>query len=600
MMKPLTDLELLRGAPLGHLRAIAEARRLPPAAAPAVSAGSLVLEEMARRLFHEPALREALRGLSPPQWAILRELARCGGQASSYDLRAYVIVAGLIPDSGRVPDAQIRLYELVLGQLLGLGLVFWGRLDAVAAREYASGAHEGLLVVPPSVLALLAAPDAPVEEAPAAHWQPRAPRLALPEALQRDLYCYWSHVREQADGLALLTNGLLPKSALRPLNAALTLKGEIDDIKSEQDALRLFFLRLLGQALGLLEVRSNTVRAIDASAFFALSLAERVQRCFAAWRDGTFWNEFLHLPGVTLRPPPPLEAARPEVLRARQAALALLREEAPDCWISRAVFLALARLRRPHLLFVPRGKGPAVYAAAAGNLAGREFRSRAGWLLFRDGQAQVEGAFLAAMLEGPLHWLGAVDLDYASSGEPAAYRLSPVGLALLGQADWPPELTETEPGRLVIQPNFEMLALPPVRESMLLFLDQVAERWSFDQVAQYRLTRERWLAALQQGNSAALIERLEYMAQAALPQNLRYSLLEWERQAQRVRLHRHVALLEVQEAALLDSFLADSTLAPLIIRRLAPTAALVDRRQLFRLYAALLERGHLPRSVYPA
>src|SRR5579883_3376634 len=158
-MKPLTDLELLRAAPPSHLHAIAEARRLTlPGSA---TAGGPALEELARRLFHEPSLREALRGLSSAQWAILRELARSGGQAPNFDLRAYLLAAGLVPGGGRAPDAQIRLYELALSRLLTLGLVFWGRLDLPGAREYASGAHEGLLVVPPSVLAVLAARAAP-------------------------------------------------------------------------------------------------------------------------------------------------------------------------------------------------------------------------------------------------------------------------------------------------------------------------------------------------------------------------------------------------------------------------------------------------------
>jgi hypothetical protein len=598
MMKALSDLELLRAAPPGHLRAIAETRRLALPDAPG-DAGAPALEEIARRLFHEPSLREALRGLSQPQWAILRELARCGGQAPNVDLRAYLIVAGFIPGSGRAPDAQVSLYELALSRLLGLGLVFWGRLDMPRAREYASGAHDGLLVVPPSVLALLAAPDFASSEEPAAQWQPRAPQAGSAEVFQRDLYLYWNAVREQSAGLTLLANGQLAKAALRPLNAALSLKTELDAIRGEQEAGRLFFLRLLAQALGLLETRDETLRAVDVPAFWAQSVAERTRRSFRAWRDGTFWNELLHLPGVTLRPQPP-QTAPAEVLRARQVALTLLGAEVAGGWVSRSALLALARLRQPHLLFPPRRKGQVDRYTAAGNPFGLDFRPRGGWLSPYENWLRVEGAFLAAVLEGPLFWLGAVDLDYTSSGETAAYHLSPVGLALLGQGDWPPVLTETEAGRLVIQPNFEALALPPLRESLLCFLDRVAERQALDQVARYTLTRERWLRALQQGESAAaLIEQLEDLAATALPQNLRYSLLEWERQAQRIRLYRRVALLEVQEAALLDALLSDGVLAPLILRRLTPTAALVDRARLALLYQALLERGQLPQLVHP-
>ncbi|HEY7347317.1 MAG TPA: helicase-associated domain-containing protein [Ktedonobacterales bacterium] len=598
-MRLFTDLELLRAAPPGHLRAIAETRRLSLPGGAAARAGGPDLEEIARRLFHAPSLREALRGLGPPQRAILREMARCGGQAPNYDLRAYLIAAGLIPGSGRAPEARASLYELAVGRLLGSGLVFWGRLDALSSREYASGAHEGLLVVPPSVLALLEESDLTDGEMSAALWQPRAPRSGSADVLQRDLYLYWHAVREQSAGLPLLANGQLAKAALRPLNAALSVKTELEGIRSEQEAGRLFFLRLLAQALGLLEAREETLRAVDAPTFFAQSVAERARRSFTAWLDGAFWNELLYLPDVTLRPQPP-ETAHPETRRARLVALSLLGEEAPEGWVSRMALLTLARLRQPHLLFPPRGRGQVDRYSAAGNPFGLDFRPRGGALSRSDSWLRVEGAFLAAVIEGPLFWLGAVDLDEAAAGEPLAYHLSPVGLALLGKGAWPQALTETESGRLVIQPNFEALALPPLSESLLYFLDQVAERQSLDQAALYRLTRERWLSALQRGESAArLIERLEDLAGTDLPQNMRYSLLEWERQAQRVRLYRGVALLETPEAALLDALLADATLAPLILRRLTPTAALIDRQRLPLLYQALLERGQLPRVIHP-
>ncbi len=597
-MKTPTDLELLRAAPPGHLAAVAEARRLPLAGG-AGSATGPALEELARRLFHPPSVLEALRMLSQGQWAILRELARCGGQAHSSDLRLYLLAAGALPGAGRAPDAQANLYELALGRLLKLGLLFWGRLDVLGGRAYASGAHEGLLVVPPSVLALLPEVETPEEAAPIPqHAQPRAPRFASVEALQRDLYLLWRVVREQPAGLLLTANGLLPKGVLRQVLAALGQKNG-ENGKSEQELPRVLFLRALAQALGLLVVRDGALYAENARAYFALPLVQRAERCYTCWLEGTFWNELLWLPGITLRPAPALqEPARPEVLRGRQAVLELVRAQTAGTWVSRAAFLALARLRSgAHHLWGPRGE-PGSESSPPEKLFGWEFRVRGVWLAPREERAQVEAGFVAAVLEGPLHWLGLVDLDAPAGQPPLAYRLTPGGLALLGQGEWPPELRDQQAGRLIVQPNFDLVALAPLQETTLLFLDEVAERQSLEQVAQYRLTRERWLHALAQGASAqTLIQRLEALAPAPLPQNLRYSLLEWERQAQRVRLMRAVVLVEVQEAALLDSFLADSTLAPLIVRRLTPTAALVERRHLAALYAALLARGELPKLM---
>lgn len=599
MMKMPTDLELLRAAPPGHLAAVAEARRLPLAGG-AGSASSPALEEVARRLFHPLSVLEALRMLSQGQWAILRELARCGGQAHSSDLRLYLLAAGALPGAGRAPDAQAKLYELALGRLLGLGLLFWGRLDVLGGRAYASGAHEGLLVVPPSVLALLPEVEMPEEAMPAPQYpQPRAPRFASVEALQRDLYLLWRVARDQPAGLLLGANGSLPKGALRQVLAALAPKNGGENGKSEQEMPRLLFLRALAEELGLLVARDGALHAQNARAYFALPLVQRAERCYTCWLEGTFWNELLWMPGITLRPAPSLhEPARPEVLRGRRAVLELLRAQTAGVWVSRAAFLALARLRPgAHHLWAQRGE-PGSESSPPEKLFGWEFRVRGVWLAPREERAQVEAAFVAAVLEGPLHWLGLVDLDALAGQPPLAYRLAPGGLALLGQGEWPPELRDQQAGRLIVQPNFDLVALAPLQETTLLFLDEVAERQSLEQVAQYRLTRARWLHALAQGASATtLIQRLEALAQAPLPQNLRYSLLEWERQAQRVRVMRAVTLLEVQEAALLDALLADPTLAPFLVRRLTPTAALVERRHLAALYAALLERGELPKLL---
>jgi hypothetical protein len=598
-MKMPTDLELLRAAPPGHLAAVAEARRLPLAGGAASATGPAALEELARRLFHPPSVLEALRMLSQGQWAILRELARCGGQAHSSDLRLYLLVAGALPGAGRAPDAQTRLYELSLGRLLALGLLFWGRLDVLGGRDYASGAHEGLLVVPPAVLALLPEIEMPEEEAPAPqHPQPRAPRLASVEALQRDLYLLWRVAREQPAGLPLGANGVLPRAALRQV-AALNLKNG-DNGKSEPEMPYLLFVRALAEALGLLVVRGDALHAEHARVYFALPLVQRAERCYTCWLEGTFWNELLWLSGITLRPAPsPQALARPEVLRGRQAVLELVRAQAVGTWVSRAAVLALARLRPgAHHVLAQRG-GAGGETALPEKLFGWEFKVRGVWLSPREERAQVEAAFVAAVLEGPLHWLGLLDLDAPAGQPPLAYRLAPAGAVLLGQGEWSPELRDQQAGRLIVQPNFELVALAPVQEATLLFLDEVAERQSLEQVAQYRLTRERWLHALQQGASAAaLIQRLETLAQTPLPQNLGYSLLEWERQARRVRLTRVVTLLEVQEAALLDAFLADPALAPFFLRRLTPTAALVERRHLPALYAALLERGELPKLMH--
>src|SRR5262249_18281996 len=152
-------------------------------------------------------------------------------------------------------------------------------------------------------------------------------------------------------------------------------------------------------------VREGLLHAEPARAYFALPLKQRAERCYTCWLEGTFWNELLWLPGIAIRPTPPaLEPARPEVLRGRQGVLELVGDQAMGRWVSRVAFLALARLRQgPHRVFAPRG-GSASAAAPIEKPFGWEFRVRGVWLSPREERAQVEAGFVAAVLEGPLHW----------------------------------------------------------------------------------------------------------------------------------------------------------------------------------------------------
>lgn len=62
-----------------------------------------------------------------------------------------------------------------------------------------------------------------------------------------------------------------------------------------------------------------------------------------------------------------------------------------------------------------------------------------------------------------------------------------------------------------------------------------------------------------------------------------------------VEVHLGAAILEVDEPAQLLELVADSSLRPYLLCRLAPTVALVDPQQAEDLAQALLKRGHTPK-----
>lgn len=615
-----SDLNLLHTVPPYHLQTLVKSRQIPLSARNIDAAPSLTtITEIAQHLFNSSSISDALRGLDEKQTLILHELVACGGRANSRDLALYLISSNLFnsgkkggadpigtppvdtPYSGRgspgMPHYPVPhphgVFELALRHLLMLGLLFWGKQTNFGGRDYTSGVYDGVLIVPQAVMNVAPLNASLKETLP-------GERVNLGEGLyvlQRTLYLYWSLVATMREGLSLVSNGSLARPALRQVVEQLESKTQAEHIRAESEVPRLLFIRLLLMKLGLLRERQGTLRAVPAEEFFTLPLLERARRCYHLWLKSTFWNELIYLPEVVVRPgPAPLEPAHEEVLQARQTVMERVLHEQPEVWYEFSAFVARTKLYAPYLLFPRRYGSRAERYSVGSNPYGWDFRLRRGWLTHREGWHLVEGGFIRTVISGPLHWLGLVDLN--EEGNLTAFRLAASSLLIMSDAP----LTVEEPpmGRLIVQPNFELVALAPVSEALLISLDRFAERRGLERIAQYRLTKASVTRAIQVGLHADAIQQiLEQASGGGIPQNVQYSLLEWERQVRRIELWRGAALLEVDDAALLDALFADEQVRSLLGRRLSPVLAEVPHHQLSLLQEALWQRGYLP-SLVPA
>jgi hypothetical protein len=151
------------------------------------------------------------------------------------------------------------------------------------------------------------------------------------------------------------------------------------------------------------------------------------------------------------------------------------------------------------------------------------------------------------------------------------------------------------PGRVIIQPNLDIVAYQPLTAPTLFTLDSCATRVSLDRVAHYRLTRNDVTRAQQGGWSEDdIAHRLETLTKSPLPGAVRVRLADWTRAASRIRLTSQVTLLTTSTPALLDTLLADRAARGWVLRRLEPTLALVQTSELETLRRWLLARGELP------
>src|SRR5437764_15242605 len=114
-----------------------------------------------------------------------------------------------------------------------------------------------------------------------------------------------------------------------------------------------------------------------------------------------------------------------------------------------STFIARTKLYVPYLLF-PRQYGPrAERYLVDSNPYGWDFRLRSGLLTHREGWHLVEGGFIRAVVLGPLHWLGVVEVKI--EGKTTTFCLSAAASLITG--DTPFAVPDGPQGRLIVQPN---------------------------------------------------------------------------------------------------------------------------------------------------
>lgn len=428
--------------------------------------------------------------------------------------------------------------------------------------------------------------------------------LASATRFQRELYLYWQ-VAHTMGGLPLTARGYVTRPALRRVRARLFAPDVAPDASlrqadiTEVEDAPLFFLRRLLERLGLLRATPDRSRLLaadraDIARYVAHPLAERMRICARLWVAGGWWPD---RQDAHAEPPRLMVPALPRVAVARRRLLHELATSEPH-----------ARLR------IPRSTTPQPGVTSRRKVATTAIGKHTAPTRALAAPPNESDSVRAALL-GPLAWLGFVALetppasseDRPGGPEPLAYHTTPAAAVLRqpGDDNSQPTSGEADPaplierhGHVIIQPNFTIVAYPPLTAPELLLLDSFATEGSFERAASYQLTRASIVRARQYGlDIVVLRQQLESFSASPLPANVSTTLADWARQAERVQLSHNVTLLEVANAALLDALLADRAGARWIERRLTPITALLTEEGATAARAWLLRRGELPASL---
>ena len=205
---------------------------------------------------------------------------------------------------------------------------------------------------------------------------------------------------------------------------------------------------------------------------------------------------------------------------------------------------------------------------------------------------------LAAMIEGPLRWFGAVELAYDGK-ELAAFQVTPLGAWLFSEAKAgsytgtaPAEEAGAEAIRWLDDSTLRLRATSDAVRVMPLvraFADPTRELLTF------RVSNESLARAFEKGIAVAEIAAKFAEMGAPVPSALHAHMDALEANYGRVHLYDHLTVLELADDMALRELLAGTSLSQYIVHQFSPRVVIVREEGVDELANELVKKGYTPR-----
>jgi len=365
-----------------------------------------------------------------------------------------------------------------------------------------------------------------------------------------------------------------------------------------------FAMRLLAQ-LGLIYRTPDYFVALDEDVFLQFIGQHPVQAVlpfFQTWLSLAHWIEFdlaaIRTPGLHLKREVQLAYSLPSTalsalsLSMRSGALNYLLRMPAGAWIDLAAFVAQAHALNAFgaLWRLPQG--------LALELNGRALLTQplGDW-------AKSFQPWFEALLTGPLHWQGAVDLGY-DRDKLIGFRITDLGalLTLKTSAFTAPDL-ETPAGQpLAFEADGSLRLQASVAEPALLgLLASLGELRPGPAGSLVSTpTAQGALSVFQSGwDAERLIAALEQAAGQPAPAALAEQWREWSRRLGELQIYQGLALLELGDDFAFDELMANTSLSRSLLYRFGPRLAAIRPEAVETLRGELVEKGYTPKVPAP-
>jgi hypothetical protein len=359
-------------------------------------------------------------------------------------------------------------------------------------------------------------------------------------------------------------------------------------------------------ALGL--VRATQRPELDEDrwrAFLTAAADEQHAGLCRAWLEMTSWSELALVAGAggpfQVRGRLGISVGRSPFLLSHVAALRRLTARcvgllAPNVWYDTASFVTtIDRLAK---LALPERSTHYWSHETLDKLVWRLVDQRHPLALSRpEDRSRVYGTLLAALLDGPLAWLGLIEVGADKKDGTRAFRVLPAAGVLMGRPlGQPPTLARVivgDDGSVVVPAGTADVSV----HSLLARVGELISG-SADGL-HYRLTAERVQTAFDDGLSGPeLLRFLEDRSQKRVPRRVRSKIERWWASYGTVRLYDELSLVELSEEILPAEVLAAvPALRRHLVYSIAPRLLAVEPTAAEAVVAELVRLGYAPRVL---
>jgi len=332
-----------------------------------------------------------------------------------------------------------------------------------------------------------------------------------------------------------------------------------------------------------------------------MSPAQRLMVVINAWLGLTTWTEFDRLaarrPPIVLRHPgtgysSSHDTMLAELALARLGVVRQVRQAPAGAWSEVSTLAARARGLNFQGLVFPNSS----------NTWYPDWnRRRPNLTQARDWDA-IYGPYVEAVLTGPLHWLGLVELGY-NKEQLRGFRLTPLGAFVFRHADTYTLKPAPSAGHALTFQSDGSLSLraEDAGSDVLTLLSLMGSLESGGRgELRYTISPAGASRAFEAGwDVDRILATLRQAAGNAPPRALAESLRRWRENFGSVQIYSHVALLELADDYALSELLASTSLSQHLLYRFSPRLVALHPEGVAALQAELEKKGYTPKVAAP-